>query len=87
MYDRNRLYIKTIKELDALFIGLILLVGGVIFIAAVIGASKYVFYSSKGEKITCPTCGHETLKMGDNFNCQKCKKPIIMHADGTPTQG
>jgi ribosomal protein S27AE len=48
---------------------------------------KALYHIKKGAKIICPYCGHEIVQFGDRFNCGKCYKPIIMHADGTPRQG
>ena len=63
----------------------ILILGIVLMIAWAVG--KEIFYSTKKEMVTCPTCGRETLKKGTKFVCEKCLKPIIMHADGAPRQG
>ena len=62
----------------------ILILGIILMIIWAVG--KEIYYSSKKEKVICPTCGRETLRKGTKFACESCLKPIIMHADGTPRQ-
>lgn len=66
-----------------------LLVGvGILFFSNIMyNLFRVYYYTKKNEKVNCPHCGKDTLRVGKKFFCAHCEKIILINKEGKAISG